>query len=80
VRVTDITSSGAATADASHATCVTTGVTFTNVTAQTIDVPASSDTTTTLTGKVHMTNASDNGCQGATFTIPVTLSGNSNAA
>src|SRR6266516_3324608 len=59
VRVTDVTGNGTITADSGHATCVTTGVTF--------------------TGAAHMSNASDNGCQGATFTIPVSLTGTSNA-
>lgn len=79
VRVTDVTGNGAITADAGHPGCVTTGVTFTNQTGQTIDVPASGSTTTTLNNAASMSNSSDNGCQGATFTIPVSLSGNSNA-
>jgi hypothetical protein len=32
---------------------------------------------TTLTGAASMSNASLNACQGATFTIPVTLTGSS---
>jgi hypothetical protein len=79
VRVTDVTGNGTITADSGHATCVTTGVTFTNQTGKTIDIAASSQTQTTLTGAVHMSNASDNGCQGATFTVPVSLAGTSNA-
>lgn len=79
VRVTAIAGNGAITADAGHPGCVTTGVTFTNQTGLTIDIPASGQTQTTLTGAASMTNASDNGCQGATFTIPVTLTGVSNA-
>ena len=78
VRVTDVTGNGAITADAGHASCVTTGVTFTNQTGQSIDVAANGNTETTLTNAASMSNASDNGCQGAVFTIPVTLSGNSN--
>ena len=78
VRVTDVTGNGAITADAGHASCVTTGVTFTNQTGQSIDVAANGDTETTLTNAASMSNASDNGCQGAVFTIPVSLSGNSN--
>lgn len=79
VRVTDVTGNGTITADSGHATCVTSGVTFTDQHSQTIDIPASSQTQTTLTGAAHMSNASDNGCQGATFTIPVSLTGASNA-
>jgi hypothetical protein len=84
VRLTDVTGNGAVTADAGHSTCGSdaghpTGVTFTNQTSQTIDVAASSSTQTTLTNAAHMSNASDDSCQGATFTIPVSLSGHSNA-
>jgi hypothetical protein len=79
VRVTDVTGNGAITADSGHTGCVATGVTFTNQTAKTIDIAANAQTQVTLTGAAKMTNASDNGCQGATFTIPVTLTGASNA-
>jgi hypothetical protein len=78
VRVTTVTGTGAITADSGHASCVATGVTFVNQTGQTIDVPASGTTQATLTNAAHMANTSDNGCQGATFTIPVSLSGASN--
>jgi hypothetical protein len=81
VRVTDVTGNGAITVDSGHAAgCVTTGVTFTNQTGKTIDIAANSQTQVTLTGAAKMSNASDNGCQGATFTIPVTLTGASNAS
>jgi hypothetical protein len=80
VEVSGIAGDGAITADAGHASCVTTGVTFTNQTGLTIDVPANGgETQTTLSNAAHMSNASDNGCQGATFTIPVILSGQSDA-
>ena len=78
VRVTAVTGNGTITADAGHSGCTTTGVTFTNQSSLTIDIPASSSTTTTLTGAAAMSNASLNACQGATFTIPVTLTGTSN--
>ena len=86
VRVTDVTGNGSITSD--NATCGSsghpTGVTFTDKHSQTIDVPAKSGgvdgtTTKTFTGAAHMDNTSDNGCQGAVFTIPVSLSGVSNA-
>jgi hypothetical protein len=75
VTVTGVTGSGAITPDAGHASCTTTGVTFTDQTGLSISVPASGATTATLSGAASMSNASVNGCQGATFTIPVTLSG-----
>ena len=79
VRVTSVTGNGAITADAGHATCVTTGVTFANQTGLTLDIAAGGTLDRTLNGAASMTNASDNGCQGATFTIPVSLTGASNA-
>ena len=80
VTVTGVTGSGAITPDAGHASCTTTGVTFTDRTGLSISVPAKSggvdgEATATLSGAASMSNASVNGCQGATFTIPVTLSG-----
>ncbi len=79
VRVTTVTANGAVTAIGGIAACTTTGVSFTTQTSQTLDVPASSAATFTLTGAAQMSNASDDGCQGATFTIPVSLAGVSNA-
>jgi hypothetical protein len=79
VRVTAISGNGAITAAGGTGTCTTTGVTFTNQSGLTIDISASSAVTSTLTGAAHMSNASDDGCQGATFTIPVSLTGASNA-
>jgi hypothetical protein len=76
VTVTSVNANGAAVPDAGHAAgCVTTGVTFTTqATSQTIGANAS--LSFTVPG-VSMTNASDNGCQGATFTIPVTFTASS---
>jgi hypothetical protein len=78
VRVTAVSGNGTITPDAGHSGCTTTGVTFTNQSSLTIDIAASSSSTTTLTGAAAMSNASLNACQGATFTIPVTLTGASN--
>jgi hypothetical protein len=82
VTVTAVSGNGAIAADAGHASCTTTGVSFTNQTGLTLVVPAKSGGVdgvlqTTLTGAASMSNASVNGCQGATFTIPVTLTGSS---
>jgi hypothetical protein len=82
VTVTAITGSGSVTADAGHSGCTTTGVTFTNQTGLSLVVPAKSGGVdgvlqTTLTGAASMSNASLNACQGATFTIPVSLTGSS---
>lgn len=79
VRVTAVTGNGTITPDATHAGCSPTGVTFTDQTGLAIDIAANGSTVATLTGAAAMSNASANACQGATFTIPVSLSGASNA-
>jgi hypothetical protein len=80
VTVTGVTGNGTIVADAAHTGCTTTGVSFANQTNLNISVPAKTggvngETQTTLSGAASMANTSVNGCQGATFTIPVTLSG-----
>ena len=78
VRVTQITGSGAITSGVSG--CDTSnGVTFTNQTG-TWDVAAHSTLAATLTNAVHMSNASVDACQNATFTVPVSLTAASNAS
>ncbi|MDX6588671.1 MAG: hypothetical protein QOI31_3144 [Solirubrobacterales bacterium] len=80
VQVTSVSNgSGSITAAGGIGTCTTTGVTYTNQTGLTINVPANGSQTATLDDAAHMSNASENGCQGATFTIPVSLTGASNA-
>jgi hypothetical protein len=76
--VNAVTGNGTITPDSGHSGCTTTGVTFTDQTGLTLDVAASTATQFTLNGAASMSNASLNACQGATFTIPVTLTGTSN--
>jgi hypothetical protein len=78
VRVTSVTGNGAITSDAGAACDASTGVTYTDQTGLTLDVAAGTAATFTLSGSVAMSNASANSCQGAVFTIPVSLSGASN--
>jgi hypothetical protein len=86
VRVTGVSLNGtnsSIAADAGHVSCSPTGMSFTNQTGQTIDVPAkvgatNGSVTATLTGAAAMATTSADGCQGATFTIPVNLTGTSN--
>jgi hypothetical protein len=88
IRVTGVALNGTnadITPDSGHSGCTTTGVSFTGATGLTLDVPAKSGGTNgtaqhTLTGAASMSNASVDGCQGATFTIPVSLTGASNAS
>jgi hypothetical protein len=56
-----------------------TGVTFADQTGLALDIAAGATTTFPLRA-VSMSNASDNSCQGATFTIPVEVTGASSAA
>jgi hypothetical protein len=76
VTVTDIVG-GTITGSSGVGTCTTTGVTFTNQHLLTSVVGAHGSATLTLAGAVSMSNASDDGCQGAVFTIPVTITGHS---
>lgn len=75
VVVTDVTGNGAITA--SNGGCNVASVSFTDQTGLSLNVPASSAQTFTLSGAVQMSAAANDNCQGATFTIPVGLSGTS---
>jgi len=73
VTVTSVVGSAVITSDKGAACDAATGVSFTDLTSTSFAVPASSSRTLTLTGAVVMDFSSDDSCQGATFTIPVTL-------
>jgi hypothetical protein len=79
VRVTDVTGNGTITSDKGAACNAATGVAFANQTGLTLDLAAGATSTFTLGSAVTMSNSSDNSCQGAVFTIPVSVSGTSNA-
>jgi hypothetical protein len=81
VTVTQVsTGTGSVSATGGIGTCTTTGVSLNSPQTVSISVPANSDSAeTTMTNAAHMGN-SDNGCQGATFTIPVNLTGQSNGS
>ena len=79
VRVTAVSGNGTITSNAGAACNASTGVSFTNRSGLTLDIGANTSAAFTLSGAVAMTNASDNSCQGAVFTIPVSLTGQSNA-
>ena len=81
VRVTAVAkqAAGSITSDKGAACDASTGVTFTNQSGLTLDVGANATATFTLNNAVSMTNASDNTCQGAVFSIPVDVTGISNA-
>ena len=65
---------GTVTSDKGPACNASTGVSFANQSGA-FAVPAGASQTFTLTNAVTMSNASDSSCQGAVFTLPVTLSG-----
>jgi hypothetical protein len=73
VTLTSVTGNGTITADAGHPSCTTTGVSFTGQTALNTTIAASSTTLVHLPGAASMSTASSNGCQGATFSIPVSI-------
>jgi hypothetical protein len=81
VRVTSVAkqTGGTITSDKGAACNASTGVTFTDQTGLTLDLAAGATSTFTLSAAVSMSNASDNSCQGAIFTIPVDVTGASNA-
>jgi len=75
VQVYSVTPNGPATADAAHAGCTTTGVSFRGIAAPLSTatyVAANSSTLITLPGAAAMDTTSLAACQGATFSLPVT--------
>jgi hypothetical protein len=77
VTVTSVTGAGTITSDKGAACDAATGVTFTNTSGLTQAVGAGATVTFSLAGKIAMSNASDNSCQGAVFTVPITLAATS---
>src|SRR5437763_4117542 len=74
VRVTAVTGNGTITASGGTGTCTTTAVTFTNQTpASNNTIAAGGSATFTYPGAVAMGSNPDQGCQGAVFSIPVTV-------
>lgn len=76
VRIHAVVSAGPVTADAAHAGCTTTGVSFTAPAAPlapAVTIPANSSLLVTLPGAAGMSIQSQSACQGATFRVPVTV-------
>ena len=80
VRITAVSANGTITSDKGAACDASTGVTFSNQAGLTLDLAGGATATLTVPNAVSMTNASDNSCQGAVFTIPVDVTGVSNAS
>src|ERR671928_379821 len=79
VRITAVSGNGTITSDKGAACDASTGVTFANQSGLALDLAASATATLTVANAVSMSNSSDNSCQGAIFTVPVSLTAVSNA-
>jgi hypothetical protein len=79
VRITAVSGNGTITSDKGAACDASTGVTLTNQTGLTLDLTAGQTATLTVPSAVSMSNSSDNSCQGAIFTVPVSVTAVSNA-
>jgi len=79
VRVTAVSGNGTITSDKGAACDASTGVTLANQSGLTLDLAAGATATLTVPNAVSMNNSSDNSCQGAVFTVPVSLTAVSNA-
>lgn len=73
VTLVSVTGNGAITADSGHSGCTTTGVSFSNQPSLSITIGASGTTLVHLSGAASMSTASLNACQGATFSVPVSI-------
>jgi hypothetical protein len=78
VTITSVTGNGAITSDKGAACNAATGVSFTNTSGLSQVVGAAGATVSfSLPGKIAMSTASDTTCQGAIFSVPVTLTATS---
>jgi hypothetical protein len=76
VTLVSVAGNGAITADGGHPGCTTTGVTFTAPTGSPLPVTILANSTNQvvdLPGAAAMSLTASNACQGATFSIPVTI-------
>jgi hypothetical protein len=73
VTLVSVSGNGTITPDGSHAGCTTTGVSFINQTGLNATIAASGTTLVDLPSAAAMGITSSNTCQGATFSIPVSI-------
>jgi len=73
VTLISVSPNGTVTADASHPGCTVTGVTLTAPTTLSDPITPLGTTLVHLNNAASMSAASSNGCQGATFSIPVSI-------
>jgi hypothetical protein len=74
VTLVSVSGDGMITASGGIGTCTTTGVSFANQTGLAINIPGGATTNVDLPAAASMSVASSNGCQGASFSIPVSIS------
>jgi predicted phage tail protein len=74
VTLVSVTGSGTITVDGAHSGCNASAVTFTDQTSLSVSIPASSTNyQVDLPAAASMSAGAANACQGATFSIPVTI-------
>ena len=73
VTVVSATAGGVVTVDAGHPTCTPASVSFTNPGGLTVMIPASTTQALSFAGAASMSISAPNACQGASFSIPLTL-------
>ena len=73
VTLVAVSGNGSITPDVGHPGCTTTGVSFTNQSGLSSPIGASGTTLVQLPNAASMDSTSSNGCQGATFTVPVSI-------
>jgi hypothetical protein len=74
VTLVSVTGNGTIRPDTGHPSCTTTGVVFANQSGLTMSIPGgATNYQVRLSGAVSMGSSSSSGCQGATFSIPVTI-------
>ena len=73
VTLVKVVANGPVTADSSHSSCTATGVTFNPPSSLNTTIASNGTTTVTLPNAASMSTASSPGCQGAQFSVPVTI-------
>lgn len=73
VTLVSVTPNGTVTASGGSGTCTSTGVTFAGVSGLSTTIAAAGTTLVHLASAANMSTSSTTGCQGATFSIPVSI-------
>ncbi len=73
VTLVKVVGNGPVTVDGNHSSCTTTDVTFNPPSSLNTTIPGGASTPVTLPNAASMSAASSPGCQGAQFSVPVTI-------